>query len=208
MCPWNKAQAERISCKSHEITGFLSQSLLFCSPCLNRICIWMRIFNVFTLTCKYWCTHVTLSSFKGNLNKRCFCIFFLFVPLIWLQLQSTHLIQSDSSNSTPQRCFEKACFCLSVFVDPNREIHNVSNSLGALCRKGLRWADKPEPRAVKISKMRLNLLMRESPDAAHSNIKDRMPSVFLPQMFCLCLLFLRITLDYLWLLYAFAEALN
>lgn len=45
-----KAQAERIPCKSHEITGFLSQSLLFFSQCLNRICILMRIFNLFTLT--------------------------------------------------------------------------------------------------------------------------------------------------------------
>lgn len=153
MCLWNKAQAERISCKSYDITVFLSQSLLFFSQCLTRICILMRIFNVFTLTDANTDAPMLLCC---HLKETSTFFFLLYLQGFYLPhlsdfslnppIQSNQILLTVPLKGVLKRC---VFVFLQVFVVSNREIHNVSNSLGALCRNGLCWADKPKPRAVK-----------------------------------------------------------
>lgn len=143
MRPWNKAQAERISCKSYEIIDFLSQSLLFFSHCLNRICILMRIFNVFALTDANTDAPTLLCRHLKETSTRFLLLYLQGFYLSHLSdfsfnppTQSNQILLTAPLKDAFKRC---AFVFLQVFVDPNREIHNVSNSLGALCRKELCW---------------------------------------------------------------------
>lgn len=115
----------------------------------------MRIFNVFTLTDANIDAPTLLCCHLKETTTRFFLLYlqgiFYFSHLSDFSLNPPIKSNQILLTAPLKGAFKRCVLVFQVFVDPNREIHNESNSLGAVCRKGLRWADKPEPRAVKIS---------------------------------------------------------